>query len=918
MLGTDVVLSQTSLVATSGTPVPDDDLEGKSLNRGTDVSYGTSVPHATPSKSNQAMVTNELAGHPQKPVQTVQRSPTDSEGVLDSTGSHMHIRDPPGAIDHSSGRVGAATVSKDLHAHEPRPQAAQNSIIPNSFDNDAASTTAIRGGVLGDSHARLGTELNKDLPAEPTFNSTQSHSGRDSGIRGTNFTVNEATNEHETQHVPKNHELAERSFPLGHYEAPIGSSSLHTESSSKNPKIANSPAATESSNSNLKFQAGTLRGQNLEREFEGNASNDTDLGAYGPESWQHDHHKHGHEFVPVKQHETMMGALLDPHAPDSSKNLTEPHSHLGRETLHGRTALAGAGTVMGKSRENPTSSTNGANSTLFTEDVAEDRQLGQQLAPATTSKSATTEQSRADESGHHGSEALNIASDHAVHPARANLSGPVHKSSVLNRIDPRVKELPPTTMDATGSRQPQISSPFSSSLPYSPSKLNPRIDDEAHRDATPNQRYTGEDAATTGLLGRATFASAGHETGNYSKPSSGQESIAQSHNRGFMGVGDTGFDHDRAELDPQRTSFAPPSATTQALHPTSPQNLGAMDESERAKPRPATRRAESHSGSDAILAPQYHYGPDATVVDTGAVTTEEIRHHRDQGESNAAVSNTDPLSGESTQQSHPPDQDLAAVGMGTAAAGEIYHKKEKSRAEFSKQEAEHLKSLEKEHEKEAKALEKEHKKEDKAIAKEHKKEEKAIAQQQNEEARRDKAVTKQQKEHEKEVKALDKEQGQAGKNAAKEQKKSERHEGETVAAAAAAEQGHEENDKHLSKEDKRHEKMHAALEKAHSREEKQFEKSRKEHDKESNEGHGEKKHKGFLGLFHRDKKPGRAVEEEELENRGHSNYGLTGAKPAELGVVAPSAYEMTEHEKQLHEKHERNRLHKASSPFLPP
>ena len=91
--------------------------------------------------------------------------------------------------------------------------------------------------------------------------------------------------------------------------------------------------------------------------------------------------------------------------------------------------------------------------------------------------------------------------------------------------------------------------------------------------------------------------------------------------------------------------------------------------------------------------------------------------------------------------------------------------------------------------------------------------------------------------------------------------------------------------------------------------EKEAKKEHKEMAKE--EKHDGKKHGGLLGFLHKDKAD-KDLKEEEAERQESSTFGISGAKPAEVGAAGAGAIGINEHERHEHEKHERNRLHKVN------
>ncbi|MCJ1397519.1 hypothetical protein MMC11_000713 [Xylographa trunciseda] len=82
-------------------------------------------------------------------------------------------------------------------------------------------------------------------------------------------------------------------------------------------------------------------------------------------------------------------------------------------------------------------------------------------------------------------------------------------------------------------------------------------------------------------------------------------------------------------------------------------------------------------------------------------------------------------------------------------------------------------------------------------------------------------------------------------------------------------------------------------------------KQEKHHEKAlaKEEKHDGKKHGGILGFLHRDKAD-KDLKVEQAERQESSTFGVSGAKPAEVGAAGPAAIDLNEHERSEHEKHE--------------
>lgn len=451
-------------------------------------------------------------------------------------------------------------------------------------------------------------------------------------------------------------------------------------------------------------------------------------GLGGPESWEHDHSRHGHKYdgdpcaagegiAPVTlhtdgPHATDTANRLDPHvAEDGTISGGHHHGHTGRDA-----ALAGGVGAGAYEASRDTPATTAGTS------------LGSELGPSQTGTTGAS--------------------------STGKTAGP-HKSDLLNKLDPRVdsdlsKQQGSTGTTGTGldpastdhhygrdaglagaggaaayeaekhhrdNKPTSTTSGMGSSDPYSSSGLDPRVDNTASgyggtSDTTGRDKdhHLGRDAALgAGAGGLAYEAERAH-----GKPT--QSSIIPSDTTGAAydnTTGPTGSGYDQAGTALAGSGHQPATGYADDRQPqTTSHHLGrdaalgagaggAAYEADKmintGRTEPGTQVQEDrHPGVSLATYPSPGYGNE------GAIDPSEGRAHGHRKE-DAAIAGG------------------AGLGAGAVADHELSKKDEKH---LAKEQQKEEKALEKEQHKHEKALEKEERKHEKALEKEEKKEEK--------------------------------------------------------------------------------------------------------------------------------------------------------------------------------------------------
>ena len=292
-------------------------------------------------------------------------------------------------------------------------------------------------------------------------------------------------------------------------------------------------------------------------------------------------------------------------------------------------------------------------------------------------------------------------------------AGPVHNSSLLNKIDPRVKQQ--DTSNTRGS--------------YGVSGLDPT---GSHGlSGTSQDHHYGRDATAAGAVGAVGYEAEKHHHKDNVSGTSGISGTGTGTGPGYgQHSGSTHYGGRDATLAAGGTAAA---YQAEKHHHNKDQSLGATSgvagNTYDQQPR------SGHHGRDAAL---------ATGGTAAAYEAEKHHHNRDQPLA-ATSSSTYPSSYDERNTSGTHNKGDAALGAGAGAiAGSEFSKKdaERDHKQLVKEESKHEKALEKDHRHQEKELKKEEKHHDKLLAKEEKKHEKAL----------DKQEKKHEKEAEKDVK----------------------------------------------------------------------------------------------------------------------------------------------------------------------
>lgn len=484
---------------------------------------------------------------------------------------------------------------------------------------------------------------------------------------------------------------------------------------------------------------------------------------HGPESWQHQHVGHGHEFegdpcdsgAPLAlphftagPHITDTANRLDPHVVGGvlqGSTGTGHHGHHGHQDTSAGTGVGSTGTGVGSTGTGIGSTGTGIGSgTSGTGAGISSTSGGLDLSSkgygdsrsGTQPKGTDYDSQRGDYhlgrdatlaggAGAIGAGAYEVGKDQPISTSgpAPNTSGP-HKFDILNKLDPRVKE---TTMSSTTGNVPRDELPSSGT--------------------TGRDHHYGRDAGLAGAGGVAAYeAEKHHKKHEVPQQVSGHDSTVG-------GTQPAGYDQ------------PPPvgrTGTTGSGHHYG-RDAGLVGAG-----GVAAYEAEKHHNKHDV--PQHLTGRDSTVTGTQPPGYDQTGHHygRDAGlvgaGGAAAYEGEKHLGHDRTgTSSYPEDRhagrDTAIAGGAGAAGGAEFSKKD-----AEKQAATQQKAIVKEEKREEKA---EHKHE-KALQKEHEKEEK----------KHEKAFLKEhEKEEKKHEKLLHKQQEKEEKAVQKEQSKEEKHDG---------------------------------------------------------------------------------------------------------------------------------------------
>ncbi len=425
----------------------------------------------------------------------------------------------------------------------------------------------------------------------------------------------------------------------------------------------------------------------------GTTGSDLPLNAgYGPESWEHDHSRHGHQFEgdPCGPEAHVPGPHFSkgPHATDTA-NLLDPH-------------VASPIIPVGSTSESGLGSTTG---TGVGQTGTGSSHLGRDAALAGGVGAG------AYEAGRGSSDPTSTSAGSA-----SNTTGP-HKSGLLNKLDPRV--------DADLSRQ-QGSTGTSGMSGIGGTSTTGTSDYPSTSSTTGRDHHLGRDAGLVGAGGAAAYEADRHHhntdsgiTGTSGIGSSGRGGIGPDYStdssmRGTGTTGTTGRDHHLGrdaglagaggaavyEAEKHHGHHHPSGTTASGYE--NPYSRSTVDPRVDTTPRTGT----TGTGLDSQTGTGHHYGRDAGLVGAGGAAAYEAEKHHDRHDPTTTA-------GTSTHGDHHKGRDAALAGGAGATGG----------AEFSKKEAEKIqKEQEKEHKKHVKEEEKhqkEHEKHDKHDEKKH-------------------------------------------------------------------------------------------------------------------------------------------------------------------------------------------------------
>lgn len=411
---------------------------------------------------------------------------------------------------------------------------------------------------------------------------------------------------------------------------------------------------------------------------------------YGPESWEHDHSRHGHQYEgdPCGPEAHVPGPHFSkgPHATDTA-NLLDPHVASPIVPLSSASGIGATGTTTGTGVGSSTGTGLGSTGTGSSH-------LGRDttLAGGVGAAGAGAYEASRDTSNPTSTSAGSAPST----------AGP-HKSDMLNKLDPRVDSDRSKQQGTSGtpgmSGTGGTSSTGASGYPSTSS-------------TTGRDHHLGRDAGLLGAGGAAMYETDKHHhprgsgltgtsgTGSSGIGGTGPEYGTDSAMRGTGTAETSGRDHHlgrdaglvgaggaAAHEAEKHHGHHQPSGTTASGY-ENPYPSSTVD------PRVDST---SHTGTTGT---GHHHGRDAGLVGTGGVAAYEAEKHHDKHDKHNPLTTTDA----STHGDHHKGRDAAVAGGVGAAGG----------AEFSKKEAEKIqKEQEKEHKKHVKEEEKHQKEHDK-------------------------------------------------------------------------------------------------------------------------------------------------------------------------------------------------------------
>ena len=472
---------------------------------------------------------------------------------------------------------------------------------------------------------------------------------------------------------------------------------------------------------------------------------------YGPESWEHDHAKHGHQFAgdPCGPEAQVPGPHFTkgPHATDTA-NLLDPHVASSIIPIGSTTGTGTSGTTTGTGIGSTTGTDVGSTGTGS-------HHLGRDAAVAGGIGAAGI---GAYEAGRGPSDPTSSSTGPAP-----NTAGP-HKSDMLNKLDPRVDSDVSKQQSGTGTTG--TSGGGSSTTGSS---------------TTGRDHHLGRDAGLVGAGGAAAYEADKHHhnkdsgltgttgTGRSGIGGTGPDYSTDSAMRGTGTTGSTGHHHlgrdaglagaggaAAYEAEKHHGHHHPPGTTASGYE--NPYSASSVD------PRVDSTSRTGTTGATGTTGTGHHYGRDAGLAGAGGVAAYEAeKHHQNKHDPTTTTgTSSDRIGGISSQRNEPTsttghhygrDAGLAGAGGAAAYEAEKHHDKHHNKnepttttgssthgdhhhgrdaavagsvgaaggAEFSKKEAEkEAHRLQKEQEKEHK----QHVKEEQKLQKEHDKHEK--------------------------------------------------------------------------------------------------------------------------------------------------------------------------------------------------
>lgn len=546
--------------------------------------------------------------------------------------------------------------------------------------------------------------------------SDSSNLGRDTAIGAGALGASSAAHHHHDRHQGTDATDSGRSFPLGGHSTTTSGSEFPSGSAGKTSSTPVGPHSSSLANKadprvdsdldrsatvgNTGYNSGT--GTTTRSAHQGSLEQGRGLGdaagatgatgagssvaGYGLESSKHGHEGHGHTYEgdPCERGETAVPGphfTVGPHATDTANRL-DPHvaSSLGKPsaTIHpdSGSGVESTTTHSGDHHDRNAALAGGAGA------------AGISAFGSSRDTSDSVADSKTDSTGPHKSSLLNkldprVDSDLSKQQGSTGTTGPSGLTGISGLAEPNEKHL--RDQDPSGTAGAGISGP------YSGSSVDPRADSNSSSGITGSTDPTG------------------HGKHHYGRDA------------GLAGTGGVAAYEAEKHLG-KDTSSSQTSGIPESTH-------GTYDNTQSATG--AGNNSQSRTG--------HHYGRDAGLAGLGAggVAAYETEKHKDRGEpATTTSSSTYPPTGfeEHGQTTEPHTGRNTALAGGAGAGLGAAAEAESSRKEAEKLQKQHHKEIEQEQKaihkdqvKHEKALEKEEKKHEKALEKEENKQEKALA-----------------------------------------------------------------------------------------------------------------------------------------------------------------------------------------------